>query len=512
MPSMRTGADYRESLRDGRRIWILGEGLIDDVVTHPATRAMVEEYVGWYDRHFDPKWQETVLTPADRDGCRSPIGYVVPRTADDLSRMGRCFSATTFLSAGNITHTPAYGHLIALGVLHAVGLHNASPEQIGNAEAYRSLIARSGRFLTFAAGGATIGSRLRENPAERAALRIVKETDRGLVVSGKIGMHTSPAFAEDVYIGAHNGAEFAGHRASFVVAVNAPGVTVICRKPAARDGNSFSAPLSNRFDELDGQMWLDNVLIAWDRVFLTDANPDPVACWLFWHQLYCWLSKAEFTLGLALACTHAMGLAAHEATIEYLIDLITDVQTVRSCQTAAELDPEMTPDGYCSPNHSHVAVGSLAMLKARPLMGEILRILPGSSLVVAPTDKDLANPALAAGLEESFGGGGYTADQRAALLQMAWDHVGSALDHRESVYELHANGGAPAWRGRLRRSFSRYDELANAILEHLGMPMPKIDLQSIRNAPLAPRRLVTPVIPPSTTTPSKGRASATVSR
>src|SRR4029077_9117828 len=106
--------------------------------------------------------------------------------------------------------------------------------------------------------------------------------------------------------------------------------------------------------------------------------------------------------GRALASAHAMGLAAHDATIDYLIDLITDVQTVRSCQTAAELDPEFTPEGYCSPNHSHGAARRLAMLKARPLMGEILRILPGSSLVVAPTDKALAEPALAAGLEESF--------------------------------------------------------------------------------------------------------------
>ena len=34
--------------------------------------------------------------------------------------MGRSFAKTTFLSAGNITHTPAYGNLIALGVLTAV--------------------------------------------------------------------------------------------------------------------------------------------------------------------------------------------------------------------------------------------------------------------------------------------------------------------------------------------------------------------------------------------------------
>ena len=68
---------------------------------------------------------------------------------------------------------------------------------------------------------------------------------------------------------------------------------------------------------------------------------------------------------------------------ENLVDLIADVQTVRSCQTATELDPEFTPEGYCAPNHTHLSAGSLAMLRARPRMSEILRILPGSSLVVA---------------------------------------------------------------------------------------------------------------------------------
>ena len=175
---------------------------------------------------------------------------------------------------------------------------------------------------------------------------------------------------------------------------------MICRKISAREVNAFAAPLSSRYDELDGQMWLDDVFIPWERVFLLDQSPEPIARWLFWHQLYCWLSKAEFTLGLALACTHAIGLTANEPTIEYLIDLIVDVQTVRSCQIAAELDPEFTSEGYCYPNHRHVAAGSIAMLNARPRMSEILRILPGSSLVVAPSDRDLAAPEVAAGLDE----------------------------------------------------------------------------------------------------------------
>ena len=66
---------------------------------------------------------------------------------------------------------------------------------------------------------------------------------------------------------ASRGIEIDGHRATFIVPVNAPGVTTLCRKIAVRDSNPFVAPLSSRYDELDGQMWLDDVFIPWERVF-----------------------------------------------------------------------------------------------------------------------------------------------------------------------------------------------------------------------------------------------------
>ncbi|HEY7868018.1 MAG TPA: 4-hydroxyphenylacetate 3-hydroxylase N-terminal domain-containing protein, partial [Methylomirabilota bacterium] len=265
---MRTGSEYREALRDGRRIWVMGEGLIEDVTLHPATRPMVEEYVAWYDRHQDPEWQDVLLAPPDDQGRRTPWAFAIPRSAADLRAMGRSYSETIFLTAGNMTHTPGYGNLIALGIHDVVQQRNVSREQIAAAGAYRDLLARTGRVLTFSAGAATIGYRLREDADQRAALRVVRETDAGLVVSGKVGMHTSPAYAEDVYVGAHCGVDRDGHRATFVVPVNASGVTVLCRKISARHANPFLAPLSSRFDELDGQMWLENVLIPWERVFL----------------------------------------------------------------------------------------------------------------------------------------------------------------------------------------------------------------------------------------------------
>ena len=70
------------------------------------------------------------------------------------------------LSAGNITHTPAYGNLIAIGVQS----RNASRQQVAEAVAYREMIARTGRFLTYCGGVPIIGQRMRPDPRDRVAL------------------------------------------------------------------------------------------------------------------------------------------------------------------------------------------------------------------------------------------------------------------------------------------------------------------------------------------------------
>src|SRR5215471_821224 len=86
---MRTGAEYRQALRDGRRVWVMGEGLIEDVTAHPATRAMVDEYVARYDLHLDPAWQQIAIRPADAHSERTRWAYVIPKNADYLAGMGQ---------------------------------------------------------------------------------------------------------------------------------------------------------------------------------------------------------------------------------------------------------------------------------------------------------------------------------------------------------------------------------------------------------------------------------------
>ena len=494
---MRTGADYREGLRDGRNVWVVGEGQVEDVTTHPATAAMVDEYVAWYDRHFDPAWQDTLLTPPDEKGQRNPLALTPPETSDDLRRLGRAISAVHFLTGGNMTHTPGYGALIALGMLNVLKRLDYSAEDIAAAESYRDSLAETGRFLTFAGGGPLIGARLREDENDRAAMKLVSETDEGVVISGKVQMHTSTPFAEDLLITSRTELPpGSGRHLWFIVPVNAPGLRVVSRRIAARHDNPFLSPLSSRFDELDSMVWLEDVFIPRHRVFTGEPinrnTRHSLVSWLLWHHSYGWLAKAELTLSIALALAEVMGLKDNPQTTEQLVELTVNVQTTRTCMAAAELEPETTAGGHALPNQLHVAAAGINTLRVRQRMGEILRALPGSSLVNAPADTDFADPAMAAELEDAFGGGGYTAMQRAALLQLAWDQVSSGLDGREAVFEMHASGGLAAWQRRLAAWFERYTELANGVHNFVQVELPPLDLSSLTELPAPPRRMPQP--------------------
>src|SRR5207248_5219413 len=129
---------------------------------------------------------------------------------------------------------------------------------------YREQIARSGRFLTYCGGAPISGQRMRPDPRQRVALEIVRESDAGVVIRGKLGMHTSPAYAEDVYIGALTGIEIGGHRAGLILPVKAPGSTTLCLKIAALDRNPLLAPVSSWLVELDAQMIVENIVLPWD--------------------------------------------------------------------------------------------------------------------------------------------------------------------------------------------------------------------------------------------------------
>src|SRR6266849_9455519 len=79
-----TGAEYLESLRDGREIWIYGER-VEEVTTHPAFRNTARMMARLFDALHDDKRKKKLLLPTDTDnGGMTHAFFKAPKTVEDL--------------------------------------------------------------------------------------------------------------------------------------------------------------------------------------------------------------------------------------------------------------------------------------------------------------------------------------------------------------------------------------------------------------------------------------------
>ena len=79
-----TGAEYLESLRDGREIWIYGER-VKDVTTHPAFRNTARMIARLYDALHDPARKDVLTAPTDTgSGGFTHKFYKAPRNTEEM--------------------------------------------------------------------------------------------------------------------------------------------------------------------------------------------------------------------------------------------------------------------------------------------------------------------------------------------------------------------------------------------------------------------------------------------
>src|SRR3954462_9442874 len=79
-----TGAEYLESIRDGREIWAYGER-VDDVTTPPAFRNSSRMVARMYDALHDPERRDVLTTPTDTGGGTFTHPFFRPaRTVEDV--------------------------------------------------------------------------------------------------------------------------------------------------------------------------------------------------------------------------------------------------------------------------------------------------------------------------------------------------------------------------------------------------------------------------------------------
>jgi len=266
-----TGAEFLESLRDTREVWIYGER-VKDVTTHPAFRNPARMLARLYDALHDPAMQPTLTCASDTDsGVFTHRFFRAPATVDDLVGARDAIAAWARLTYGWMGRSPDYkaAFLATLGA-------NAdfyAPYQDNARRWYRSAQDRV-LYLNHALVQPPVD---RHRPPDEVAdvyVHVEKETDAGLVVSGAKVVATGSALTHANFIAHPTTTHIKTKQfgAVFIAPMDTPGVKLICRPSYAMTaevmGSPFDYPLASRMDENDAILILDHALVPWENVLV----------------------------------------------------------------------------------------------------------------------------------------------------------------------------------------------------------------------------------------------------
>ncbi len=266
-----TGAEYMQSLRDGREVYIDGER-VADVTAHPAFRNSVRSIARLYDALHDPARQAALTCPTDTgSGGYTHRYFRVPRSREDLVAAQGAIAEWSRLSYGWMGRTPDYkaAYTNTLGA-------NAEyyGPYAGNAATWYKRAQETVPFMNHAIVNPPID---RHKPAEQVKdvfVSVDREVDGGIIVSGAKVVATSAAMTHYNYMGqsSKTATEDLDMSLMFIVPIDAPGLKLFCRtsyeQAALRNGSPFDYPLSSRFDENDAIFVLDKVFVPWEDVFI----------------------------------------------------------------------------------------------------------------------------------------------------------------------------------------------------------------------------------------------------
>ena len=106
--------------------------------------------------------------------------------------------------------------------------------------------------------------------APSQAVQVVERRADGIVVSGCRMLSTLAPVANECYVGPYYPRKAGEEKfvLAFVVPMNAPGLSILCRESFHRGEEAFDRPLSSRFDEGDAILMFDKVLVPHERMII----------------------------------------------------------------------------------------------------------------------------------------------------------------------------------------------------------------------------------------------------
>jgi 4-hydroxyphenylacetate 3-monooxygenase oxygenase component len=438
---IRTGTEYRESLRDERTVYADGERV--DVTTYPPFQGMIDTLASLYDVQHEHPDLLTYASPTT--GERVAVSFLMGETVEEVERRRRAEEFRCEMTCGLLGRMPDFMNALMTDAAAFMEIPSrANPELGRNLVRYYEECRENDWCLTHTLADPQIDRSKGPTgqPDPELALHRVRATDRGIVVRGARMLSTLAPFANELFVGPFYprkpGDE--AYALCFAIPMATPGLKFLCRESYAKERSRFDRPLSGRFDEEDALAIFEDVLVPWERVFIDGdirASNHFISKVPGYALLQCTIRgmvKLKFLTGLACHLAEAVGRAEALHVQAQLGELVAYGEVLSGFVRAAVAE-------VAAARKERAAVRTLAAAlwvfvpQAQMKVAQVIREVGGSGLIMTPTERDFANPEIAPYVERYLQGKGVDARRRVELFKLAWDMIGEQFGGRQLQYE-----------------------------------------------------------------------------
>lgn len=457
-----TGEQYRESLRDGREVFIDGE-TVKDVPSHPAFRPIVDVRARIYDMAHEPAYRS--IMAYERDGETFATSWQPPHTQADWWTKRDWVEAVMKDIGGVVTRVgdETVGEMWSLADGKDI-LNQVDNAWAANIDNHIDNVLRNDIFHV-SANTDPKGDRSKapQDKDPDMLLHVVKETDAGIVVRGA-KYETAAAYAHQAFvkptIANWGDAKLSDYALGFICPMNAPGLKHICRNGFAGVKPEADYPLSNRFDEVDTLLVFDNVLVPWENVlfYRHTAAATFIRGTLHRYSAYMFVLRimhiADLMIGTALFNVRQTGLDKQQAVQEKLAQLACYREGINAHLSGAIALAQESPGGFLMPNQSLLYTGRVLACSQLPAMVHIARELCGGQLCVTPDSPAFSAPETRDWMAKFYSvSDDWVAEDRRKLLAFGRDLLNSDYAGHKITFQLFAQSPPFAHLAAVYRNF-----------------------------------------------------------
>ena len=446
---IRTGDEYRDSIRDGREVYINGER-VADVPSHPAFKPIVDVRARIYDMAHEPASRDTMTYVDDATGERNAVALKLPTSQRDWHDKRRAVDAVLDAAGGVVTRVgdETIGEMWSLYDGQDV-LDRVDPRFSENIRAH---IHRATALDPFHVSANTDpkGDRSKrpQDQDPDMLLHLVRETENGIVVRGA-KYETAAAYSNQAFvkptIANWGDAELSDYALGFVCDMGSPGIKHICRAGFAGVKPAEDYPLSSRVDEVDTLVVFDDVEIPWENVLFYRHTKAAAYIRATLHRYSAFpytqrvLRLADLMIGAALHNVRQTGLEKQQAVQEKLAQLACFREGINAHLTAAVATAEVSPGGLTMPNQSLMYTGRVLATSQLPAMMHVARELCGGQICVTPDYATFQAADTKPWMDKFYGlSDDWAAEDRRRLLAFARDLVNSDYAGHRLTFQLFA--------------------------------------------------------------------------